>query len=107
MSDLADAIEQAGAFSEYRAHLIAATETKGAMEQGNLEGWKASGMVEMVGVALSDDHDDKSDCECTALAEGGPYPISQAPRIPYDTHPGCECSLIVAQLSGQDEPEED
>jgi hypothetical protein len=105
MSDLADAIENAGAFSDYRAHLIAATETARAANQGNLLGWRTSNVVEQIDWVLSADHDDSSDCSCSDNADGGPYPVDDVPECP--DHPGCECSLIAAQLTGQPEPDEE
>ena len=102
MKELADQIQGAGTFSEYRAHMIAATETIRAENQGNLAGWRQSGQVEELDWLLSADHDDAaSDCECADNADGGPYPIDEAPELP--AHPNCTCSLVVARLVGQDE----
>ncbi|HXB74002.1 MAG TPA: phage minor head protein, partial [Candidatus Acidoferrales bacterium] len=100
MSDLADQIQNAGVFSDYRAHLIAATETNRAANQGNLAGWRVSGQVEQLEWTLSADHDDKDGCDCGENADGSPYPIDDCPELP--AHPGCQCALVVAQLVGQE-----
>lgn len=94
MNDLADSIEQAGTFGDYRAHLIAQTEVNRAEQQSTLVGWQATGMVTMVDVSTSADHDDNSDCECSDVADDGPYPIDKVPLLPL--HPACECGYRSA-----------
>jgi hypothetical protein len=102
MKELADQIQGAGTFSEYRAHMIAATETIRSENQGNLAGWRTSGQVLELDWVLSADHDDAaSDCECGDNADGDPYPIDEAPELP--AHPNCTCALVVARLVGQEE----
>jgi len=105
MQDLADEIQQAGAFSEYRAGMIAATEVVRAENQGNLAGWKTSGQVQQIGIALSGDHD--QDDECDDAADNGPYGIDDPDLPELPLHPFCLCDYSIAQLAGQDEPEDD
>jgi hypothetical protein len=97
MSELADAIQNADTFSDQRAHLIAVTETSRAANRGNLQGWKATSQVKAVDVVCSADHKDDENCDCSDMADNGPYPIDEAPDLPI--HPGCQCSLIVAELT--------
>jgi len=96
MSELADQIESAGAFSATRAGLIAHTEVVRAENQGNLAGWRQSGLVEALDWLLSDDHPENSDCNCEENADGGPYAIGDVPEMP--DHPGCMCSFGLARL---------
>jgi len=111
IGDLADTIEQAGAFSESRAGMIARTEAARAQAQGNLAGWRESGVVEEVDVVLSADHDDAAECDCTDISENGPYELGDAPDVPI--HPNCWCTLIAriarprAEGPGDDEEEDD
>jgi hypothetical protein len=105
MAQLAEDVRGAGAFSEYRAATIATTETSRAENQGNMAGWKTSGLVEQVDWMLSEDHDDADGCDCADNADGGPYELDEVPECP--AHPNCECSLQVAQLVGQDASEDD
>ncbi len=68
VDELSDAIEGLGAFSDYRADLIARTELAFAHVQGNVEGWRAS--TEVVGKRwiLADTHDVPDECDEAADA---------------------------------------
>ena len=101
MRELSSAIQEAGAFSESRAMMIAKTEALLAENRGNLQGWQAGG-VETISWTCSEDHDDNSDCSCLELEENSPYPVDAVPDLP---HPGCWCTLSVDRLTG--EPAED
>jgi uncharacterized protein YecT (DUF1311 family) len=98
IKQLAEQIQQAGAFSDGRAAMIANTETALATSQGNLLGWQKSGIVKTVDIVTSEDHDDAADCECTEIAEAGPYPVNDAPMVPI--HPNCWCVYATAELDG-------
>jgi hypothetical protein len=91
IDELADDIQNAGAFSDSRAEMIARTEVARAEVQGNLTGWQQSGLISAVEWTCSADHDDASDCECTDNEEGSPYSIDAVPDCP--SHPRCACSL--------------
>jgi hypothetical protein len=101
MRELSSAIQEAGAFSESRAMMIAKTEALLAENRGNLHGWQAGG-VETISWTCSEDHDDNSDCSCLELEENSPYPVDAVPDLP---HPSCWCTLSVDRLTG--EPAED
>ena len=102
MRELSSAIQEAGAFSEARAMMIAKTEAASAEHNGNLAGWRQGG-VESVNWTMSDDHDDSLDCDCPDNEDGSPYPLDEVPS--YPCHPLCMCSLSVDRLTG--EPSED
>lgn len=99
IDELAKAIQDAGTFAESRADMIATTEAARAQVIGNLTGWKESGVVETVEVLLSADHD--QDDECDEAAEGGPYPIDEAPEVPL--HPRCMCGLRAVKIKTSDD----
>lgn len=100
MADLISSIQEAGDFDVSRAENIARTEVSFAQNQGNLLGWKASGLVRKVDWVLSSDHDDDSDCECAPNAEEGPYDIDDVPDFP--AHPRCICNLQTALIMEPD-----
>jgi len=96
--ELADNIEGSVWFSEGRAEMIARTETAFADVEGNLIGWKTSGVVEGKEWSASEDP-----CpECAAL-DGQIVPLDDEfdggdpPR-----HGNCECDLLPV-LSPRDE----
>lgn len=99
IEELASQIQEAGTFSESRAMMIARTEGRRASTQGNLEGWKGSGVVSGVELLLSEDHDANSPCDCSDIAEGGPYPLDDPPDCPV--HPNCNC--ILSPVLAEDE----
>ena len=76
--------------------MIARTEASRAETQGNLEGWRGSGIIETVNVVLSADHDLED--ECDEMADGGPYAIDDLEDVP-PFHPNCFCSLTIGELS--------
>jgi hypothetical protein len=101
MSELVDAIQKAGVFSEERAKLIAHTEVKFAQSRGNLEAWIKTGVVKTIKWLLSMLHVDDGEEECTENADAGDIPLGEAfpsgdPAPP--AHPGCICSAAVATL---------
>jgi len=89
IQQLASRIREAGAFSEARAEMIAATQASRAATQGNLAGWRASGRVQSVAFVLSADHGDAD--ECDDAADGSPYDLDgdDLPDVPL--HPNCYC----------------
>ena len=100
IQELARNIRDAGAFSEQRAEMIASTEASRAEQRGNVEGWKASGVVSTLHFVLSADHSGPD--ECDDAAENSPYDIDgDLPDLPI--HPNCFCSLVIGSLSGGDE----
>jgi hypothetical protein len=104
--DLSQAVEDLGAFGDYRADMIARTELAFAHVQGNVEGWKAAGdQVEGKRSILGDLHDVPDECDDAADAgvvaldddfgDGLDYP-------PY--HPNCVCDVIpvLAEADGSE-----
>jgi len=92
--ELADAIEEAYAFSESRAEMIARTELAYAHVQGNVEAWRESEVVEMKQSILGDNHDDED--ECDDAADEGPIALEDDFEMgefgpPY--HPNCVCAV--------------
>lgn len=103
MSDLQEAIQQAGAFSEERAALIARTEVAMAQVQGNYSGWVKSGNVLTVRSILSGDHDVLDECDLNA--EAGPIPIGKpfpSGGLSSPFHPRCQCVVIPVKVKGVD-----
>jgi hypothetical protein len=96
MSDLIDQIDTAGIFDDYRSEMIARTEVSLAQNQGNLLGWKTSGLVETVEWILSSEHDAESECDCEDNAENGPYDLNEVPDFP--AHPNCLCNLQTVTI---------
>lgn len=96
MRELSSAIQEAGAFSESRAMMIAKTEALKSETQGNLLGWKTSGDCESYNWTLSADHPEDADCDCSEFAEGSPYLPEDLPDFPC--HPNDECGITVARF---------
>ena len=86
---LAAELQDSYAFSAERSEVIARTETAFADVQGNLAGWKESGVVEGFNVILGSEHD--IDDECDEYAEGGPYELGDD-TPPF--HPNCVCDIV-------------
>lgn len=98
--DIRDSYE----FSFSRATTIARTELATAHMQGNLAGWKESGVVEMKQSVLGSEHDMDDDCD--DAASDGAIPMEDdfsngmfAP--PY--HPNCICDLVPIIPDPEDE----
>lgn len=103
--ELSTAVEGLGAFSDYRADMIARTELAYAHVQGNVEGWRASGEVVGKRSILSDLHEVPDQCDEAAEAgvvgfdeefvEGYGFP-------PY--HPNCMCDVVPVLRDADDDP---
>lgn len=91
---LADAIGDATAFDESRAEMVARTETAFADVAGNLEGYKASGVVQGKEWLMAQDEV----CEECQLLHGvvvpldEPFPGEGADGPPL--HPNCRCDVL-------------
>jgi SPP1 gp7 family putative phage head morphogenesis protein len=103
MPDLIEQIQEAGCFSDDRAALIAQTETSRAQTQGNLDAWEATGLVQEIEWLNSEDEGVCEECE--DLADGGPYPIEDAPMPVDDSHPGCRCTARAVLAAGGNDDE--
>jgi hypothetical protein len=102
--ELASAIEDATAFSEERADLIARTEVANAEGQGKLAGWKTSGVVTKKRWLL--DADPCEVCEDNALE--GPIDLNDTFPSGDDAepaHPYCRCA-VVAETDEEDNGEQ-
>lgn len=110
VDDLAEEVMQLGAFSEYRAERIARTELAFAHVQGNVEGWRQSGVVAGKRWVLADTHP-KPD-ECDEAAEAGVVGLDDeflpGIRFPPDPHPNCLCDVEpVLSEEGDDDAQDD
>jgi hypothetical protein len=94
IKQLAEQIKQAGTFSESRAKMIAETEASLSESQGNLKGWKESGIVETIAIEMSADHDEED--ECDDASSDGPYELDAAPMVPL--HPRCRCAYRLESI---------
>lgn len=101
MADLIQQIQDADIFDPLRAETIARTEVSMAQNQGNLLGWKQSGLVESVDWVVSSEHELDSDCDCQDNADNGPYDLDEVPDFP--AHPNCMCNLQTAVIRGGDD----
>lgn len=110
---LAATIEENYAFSELRSEMIARTELIGAHAQGNLAGWKASGVVKTKAWLLGSEHTEANcDGSCDDNADDGEIPIDATFSSGEDAppaHPNCVCAMIagVAEAEGSDDDEGD
>jgi hypothetical protein len=103
--ELSTAVEGLGAFSDYRADMIARTELAYAHVQGNVEGWRASGEVVGKRSILSDLHDVPDQCD--EAAEAGVVGIDEEfvegyALPPY--HPNCMCDVVPVLRDADDDP---
>jgi hypothetical protein len=108
---LADAVGENYAFSELRSETIARTETARAHMQGNVEGWKASGVVTGKQSLLGSEHDEGDEDECDDNAAAGVVPLEEAfpsgdEWPPY--HPRCVCDAVpvLSEEEGEEGDEE-
>lgn len=101
--ELEQELEEAGAFSEARAKMIARTEVGNAMMRTNLEAWKASGATDYVKWLVGEDP-----CPiCLANAGlvrkiGEPFPSGDESPL---AHPNCCCSLAPARAPNPEKVE--
>jgi hypothetical protein len=94
-------LEQEYAFSSDRADKIARTEVSQALVQGNVEAWRASGVVSGKESILGSEHD--HDDECDGNAAAGVIPIAAAfpsghTAPPY--HVRCVCDVLPVVMEG-------
>lgn len=92
VTEIAQAIDDAGIFAPARAEMIAKTEISRAQVLGNFSLWKRSGLVDQVDWITAGDPCDV----CSEIEAGSPYPIEEAPMPIDDSHPNCMCILSAA-----------
>lgn len=107
MDEFSDMLRDSFAFSESRADMIARTETRLADSNGQMEGYRASGVVQ--GVEWTTSMDDLVSEECNANAAAGVVMLGdsfpsgdEAPPA----HPNCRC-VIIASLIPEDQGDND
>ena len=91
IESITEGIDGTGAFSDYRASLIAQTEVARAQMQGSLGGWKTLGVTQVqslpgIGACI----------ECLEIAAQGPMDIEDAADFPW--HPNCNCTLVAVGI---------
>lgn len=94
-TELADALEESFSFSEARAAVISRTELASAHVQGNVQGWRETGMVTGKQSILGDLHDVED--ECDECANAGVVDMDEDFIPGYDFppyHPNCVCDVI-------------
>jgi Phage Mu protein F like protein len=100
-NQLAREIEDGWQFSRARAETVAKTELASAHSQGNLEGWRQSGVVESKQWVIGSEHD--QDDECDGNADDGPIDLDAAFSSGDDgppAHPNCNCDLVPIVSKG-------
>lgn len=91
--EFADAIEESGEFSDARALMIARTELATAHVQGNLEGWRESGVVSMKQWIVAD----ADVCDICDPMDEEEVPLDEAFSSGDDgppLHPNCRCDVV-------------
>jgi SPP1 gp7 family putative phage head morphogenesis protein len=105
-ADLSKSIQEAGAFSEARANTIARTELATAHVQGNVQGWKETGLVDKKEWIMGDLHDIEDDCDLNAA--DGPIGVdeefSSGDLFP-PAHPNCICDVLPVLAANQGDEE--
>jgi len=101
--DLADSIEQMFAFSDDRAQMIARTELAYAHVQGNIAGYRESGVVEKKKWIVAQDNvcDECADLdgEIVDLDEEFPNDGGDGPPL----HPNCRCDVVAITVPEEEE----
>lgn len=89
--DLAARIQESEGFSDYRAEMIARTETAFADVQGNLAGYRESGVVEGQEWLIAQDEycEDCDALDGMVVDIGGDFPDGPPPL-----HPNCRCTVL-------------
>lgn len=108
VDELSEAVEDSFAFSQSRAMTIARTELASAHIQGNMSGWKESGVVEQKQSILGSEHD--MDDICDDNADQGPIPLDEefeSGDIAPPYHPNCVCDLLPITSEETDQEQSD
>ncbi|AEV24614.1 phage putative head morphogenesis protein, SPP1 gp7 family [Azospira oryzae PS] len=95
VQEMASQIEDANAFSEARAEMIARTELAKADVAGSMEGYRASGVVQ--GKRWITAEDDLVSDECKACGDAGVIGIDDVFPSGEDAppnHPNCRCAVV-------------
>jgi SPP1 gp7 family putative phage head morphogenesis protein len=98
-ADFLDSINNSGIFDPTRAQMIARTEVSMAQNNGNMEMWRASGVVRSVEWYISNaegvcEECDENDREVRVIGELFPTGDAFPP-----VHPNCRCILATASLT--------
>jgi hypothetical protein len=95
--DLRDAIESSGTFSDVRAMTIARTELANSYVGGQIDSYRASGVVTHKESLLADTHPQIDECDDAADAGiiefEAPFPTDDDDFAP-PYHPNCLCALV-------------
>jgi hypothetical protein len=95
VDDLSTEVQGLGAFSEWRADLIARTELAFAHVQGNVQGWRASGEVVGKRWILADTHPVPDECDDAADVGVVGLDDEFLPGVALPpAHPGCLCDVL-------------
>ena len=105
--ELSSNIEDMGIFSESRSTMIARTELAFAHVQGNVKGWRETGMVEGKQSILGDLHSIEDECDDCVAA--GIVPLDEDFIPGYDFppyHPNCICDVLPVLMKETNEQDE-
>ena len=106
--EIAATLQDAYAFSDERAMMIARTETQMAANAGALAGYKASGVVQ--GKLWSTAEDDLVSEDCQENADAGELALEAEFPSGDDAppaHPNCRCSIVPVVIEATDTEEDD
>lgn len=100
---LAAELKESAAFNEYRANMVARTETAFADSYGNLAAYKASGVVTGKEWLCGSEHDDDDECDeneaagVIGLEEDFPDGSDCPPA-----HPHCVCAMVPVVMDSEE-----
>jgi hypothetical protein len=100
MADIQESIKGAGAFSDYRAEMVARSEISNAQTSANYDVWQQSGVVQELTWEMSEQHTEPCVCEDNdgvSVPIGTPFPSGDLFPI---AHPNCDCSVFASKIAG-------
>jgi SPP1 gp7 family putative phage head morphogenesis protein len=95
MEEMVKQIQEAGAFSDARAEMIARTEIAFAQVQSNYKVWKETGVVKTITWHVSVDHPELDECDDNqgvVVPLGTEFPSGD---LFPPAHPNCWCAIIA------------
>lgn len=99
--ELAKAIREMGVFDKARASTIARTELATAHVQGNVQGWRETGMVEKKEWIMGDLHDIEDVCDRNTARGEVDLDAEFEDGISFPpAHPNCICDVLPVLVKG-------
>lgn len=105
--ELSESIQQSATFGESRSDMISRTELAFAHVQGNVAGWRETGMIEGKRSILGDLHTVEDECDDCVMA--GVVPLDEDFIAGYNFppyHPNCMCDVVPVLIGEDDETDQ-